>query len=403
MTFQSNKYPGIIFLLCALMLFFSLQLTLTGCQTPGPEVRGDETEKDIKTTEAAAAVKETEKEADTKGSSYPVPSEKNDKEENKTGAGEKQESESAAVTYDPITWEGDLLPNELGQIMVLMYHEIGHPESEWRRTPENFRRDLQTLYDEGYRLVSLTDMINGDINIPAGTSPVVLTFDDSTRGQFNYLENDSEVELDPDCAVAIMEDFYARHPDFGLAATFYIFFPNPFRQQSYIDDKLNYLVDRGFEIGNHTYGHANLSRLGPVEVQRELALHQKHTEKYVPGYMVRSLALPYGASPRDHAELLLEGSYEGTSYVNDAVLLVGANPAPSPFHVNFNPARLPRVRASEMNTEGVGMYEWLERFADNPERRYVSDGNPHNITVPRDLLDSLDENRVGDRTIVEID
>src|SRR5690554_5501258 len=92
-------------------------------------------------------------------------------------------------------------PNELGQVMVLMYHEIGHPEGEWRRTPENFRRDLQMLYEQGYRAVTLTDMVRGEINIPAGTSPVVFTFDDGNRGNFNYLEADEGPVLDPDCAV----------------------------------------------------------------------------------------------------------------------------------------------------------------------------------------------------------
>lgn len=285
-------------------------------------------------------------------------------------------------------------PNELGEIMILMYHEISYPEGEWRRTPENLRRDLETLYRLGYRAVSLTDAVRGNIHIPAGTSPVVLTFDDGNRGNFNYLE---QLVIDPDCAVAILESFAAEYPDFGLAATFFIYYPNPFRQPEYIQEKLSYLVKRGFEIGNHTYSHANLSRLSPEEIQKELALHIKKTREYLPGYDVNSLSLPYGAYPRQHPELVREGYFDGISYSHKSVLLVGAGPAPSPFHKKFDPYRLLRIRASEMKTEGVGLYDWLDYFEDNPHLRYISDGVPGYITAPKSLQEHLDESRTGGR------
>mgnify|MGYP003694427705 CR=1 FL=1 len=34
--------------------------------------------------------------------------------------------------------------NELGRMMILEYHKIDYPEERWTRTPENFRRDLET-------------------------------------------------------------------------------------------------------------------------------------------------------------------------------------------------------------------------------------------------------------------
>ena len=292
----------------------------------------------------------------------------------------------------------DPAPNELGQIMVLMYHEIGYPEGEWRRTPENFRRDLQILFEQGYRAVTLTDLVRGEINIPAGTSPVVFTFDDGNRGNFNYLEADRGPVLDPDCAVAIMESFYEENPDFGLAATFFIYYPNPFRQAEYIEKKLNYLVQQGFEIGNHTYGHANLREHNSEVIQQELAGHVKTTGEYIPGYKVNSLALPYGAYPRDPA-LAVRGSDGDTDYRHEAVLLVGANPCPSPFHGNFDPYRIPRIRASEMNTEGVGLYDWLEYFAENPHKRYISDGNEQYITAPQPAGVNLNEKLADDKKV----
>ncbi|HOL17241.1 MAG TPA: polysaccharide deacetylase, partial [Bacillota bacterium] len=150
---------------------------------------------------------------------------------------------------EPVDYEA-LGVNEAGEIMVLMYHEIGEPEDEWVRTPENFRKDLQELYDAGYRAVSMNDVLDGRIDIPAGTTPVVLTFDDGRAGQFRYIEKEGELVMDPDCAVAILEEFYEAHPDFGLAATFYLFYSGvPFGQPDLVQKKLDYLVERGFEIG----------------------------------------------------------------------------------------------------------------------------------------------------------
>ena len=53
-----------------------------------------------------------------------------------------------------------LPPNELGRVMILEYHKIDRPESRWTRTPENFRRDLQRLWEHGYRLVNLGDYLD---------------------------------------------------------------------------------------------------------------------------------------------------------------------------------------------------------------------------------------------------
>ena len=323
-----------------------------------------------------------------------VDEDKSPEDEDEEGKGDdeknKESDEIETVDIDLPEEIESLPPNEVGEVMILMYHEIGEPEAEWVRTPDNFRKDLETLYEEGYRPVSMNDMIDGKIDIPKGTTPVVLTFDDGTEGQFRYIEEDGELVIDPDCAVGIMEDFHEEHPDFGLEATFYIFYDNPFRQQEYVEKKLNYLVDRGFEIGNHAYSHENLSNLSPAGVEEALGKFVKRTQDYVPGYEVRSLALPYGAKP-DPEELAVRGSYEGTEYHHEAVLEVGWYPGPSPFSKDFG-TFLPRVRASEMKTDGTGMYYRIDGYRETPQRRYISDGNPYTVTVPEDRKEEVTDN-----------
>ena len=82
--------------------------------------------------------------------------------------------------------------NEAGQIMILEWHTIGEQEGRWARTYTNFRKDLEVLYEKGYRLVSLRDVVTNNIQIEAGYTPVVLTFDDGTEGHFRYIEQDGK-------------------------------------------------------------------------------------------------------------------------------------------------------------------------------------------------------------------
>jgi peptidoglycan/xylan/chitin deacetylase (PgdA/CDA1 family) len=275
-----------------------------------------------------------------------------------------------------------LRPNELGRLMILEYHLIEEPEARWARTPANFRRDLERLRERGYRLIPLNDLLDGRINLPAGTTPLILTFDDSSPGQLRFLQKNGKVEVDPDCAVGILEAFSRQHPEFGRAATFYVL-PGAkqphrlFGQPEHEKAKLEYLVTRGFEIGNHTLWHANLSKYPEATVRTQLAHAQEWIEKLVPGYRPRTLALPMGAYPRE-VGWAIRGTVNGTRYQHDAILMVAGGAAPSPFSPRFDPYRLPRIQAVESE-----LAFWLRYFQQRPDERFVSDGDPAVVTIPR--------------------
>lgn len=292
--------------------------------------------------------------------------------------------------------------NESGKIMVLMYHGIGNKESEWVRTAENFRKDLKTLYDKGYRTISLQDYINNNINVPAGYTPVVITFDDGLQNQFNIIEKDGKIEIDSNSAVAIMKEFAKDYPEFGNAATFYVYYPIPFRQKDKIKEKYEYLINNGFDIGNHSYTHEMLGKMDAGGIQKQLALNVKMTLEYLPEYNVDTLALPYGSRPKDDKlrEYLVSGEYEGIKYRNKAVLLVGSNPAPSPNNKEFDPHATPRIRASEMKTGGTGIYDWLKYFDNNPQERYISDGDPSTIVIPGEKDNKINKESIKDKKLI---
>jgi peptidoglycan/xylan/chitin deacetylase (PgdA/CDA1 family) len=291
-------------------------------------------------------------------------------------------------------------PNEAGKIMILMYHVIGENEGEWSRTWQNFAQDLEVLYEKGYRLISLKDYLAGQINVEAGYSPVIITFDDGTQGQFNIIEKDGQKIVDPKSAVGIMEAFYEQHPDFGLEATFYVYYPVPFRQKELIEYKLNYLIEKGMDIGNHTYGHADLGSQDAQGVQYQIGRMVAETNAFLPDYQVNSIALPYGANAKEQfREYVYSGNYQQTEYRNDGVLLVGSNPAFSPVDSRYDPGRIPRIRATNDPAISTDMYDWIEYFEKNPQQRYVSDGNQDVITVPRHAVHTVDRQRLGDKEL----
>ena len=120
-------------------------------------------------------------------------------------------------------------------------------------------------------------------------------------------------------------------------------------------------------------------------LQQYIGAQAQYLESLVedPNYTVNTLSLPYGQRPSNDAlqQYLAKGSHNGVEYENIAVLNVGWHPAPSPFDEKFNPLSIPRIRASEMDVDNVGMYNYIEYFDNHPEARFISDGDPETITM----------------------
>ncbi len=275
--------------------------------------------------------------------------------------------------------------NELGRVLILEYHLIQPTESRWGRSINNFRHDLEALYEEGFCPISVRDFVEGKIDLPAGRKPVIITFDDSSPGQMRYLKDAGGQRIDPDCAVGILSDFHRQHPDFPLKAIFFVL-PEAkqphklFGQPEFEKQKLNDLVRFGFEIGNHTLWHADLAKYpGPV-VQKQLAMAQAAVARLVPGYKLYALSLPMGDWPQEPA-LAVQGSYNGIEYRHKAIFLVSGGPAASPFDVNCQFTRLPRIQVT-----GNELQHWLKFFQIHPEQVFVSDGDPARVTLPRSSL-----------------
>jgi peptidoglycan/xylan/chitin deacetylase (PgdA/CDA1 family) len=263
-------------------------------------------------------------------------------------------------------------PNPDGQVLVLAYHLIGEPEERWQRTPANFRADLERLLAEGYYPVNLRDLTSGDLGmVPVAKRPVVLTFDDSSMGQFHML---SDGRVDPESAVGILLDFHQAHPaDWPLRATFFVLqdvdAPHRvlFGQPEWAQQKLQMLVEWGMEVGSHTISHANLAQSPLQEIKRQVGLSQAWLEDLLPGYQVVSLSVPFGEYPEDET-WLVRGAYQGQAYEYTGAVKVGGGLTASPDSADFNAFHVSRVQATQSELD-----YWLS-YANQPGVHYVSPG-----------------------------
>lgn len=281
--------------------------------------------------------------------------------------------------------------NELGQVPVLMYHQFKKDTggNRYDQTLAEFRKELRQLYDEGYYPVTARDFVTGEMDVPAGKHPVVLTFDDATVNQF-YLDDDGEPEKET--AMRVLLDFAADKPDFPATATFFVT-GGAFASQP---GALQWLVDNGFEVGNHSFGHTPFNTVDGAGVQDELARGAAYIAEET-GVAPATLALPLGIRPDDE-KLAVRGKSGGTSYEHLGVFLVGAHPSQSPFDKDFTPAGIPRIRSQQRPGEDLQWESggWLQWLAEHPERRYTSDGMPEVVSFPEDLADEAAPS-LGDR------
>ncbi len=223
---------------------------------------------------------------------------------------------------------------EFKQFPVLEYHLVGRPEGRWQRTPGNFRSDLEWLYANNYYPFNLRDVLDGFKDLPRGKKPVILTFDDSTSGQFRYLPDG---RIDPDCAVGILKAFHEKYPkEWPLRATFFILIEtsdpdhNLFGQPELAAKKLRQLEEWGMEVGVHTYSHDRLDKISAAAARRSIERSLKTLTKYVSREIV-SISLPQGFYPKDMSVL---GSFKLIAEVAG-----GMNPA------RFDPLHIKRIQA----------------------------------------------------------
>jgi peptidoglycan/xylan/chitin deacetylase (PgdA/CDA1 family) len=158
---------------------------------------------------------------------------------------------------------------------ILLYHHISDddPENRYYVTLEDFRNQMETLLAWGYSTITAADLANfiieGGVRL---NRPVVITFDD---GFVDIFLN----------AFPIMKAM-------GFIGTIYIYVDHV-GSRGYLDaGQITTLAESGWEIGNHSMSHANLTQ-NHSKLEYEVEQSRTILEKMI-GVNVNTFAYPYG-------------------------------------------------------------------------------------------------------------
>lgn len=315
-----------------------------------------------------------------------------DKETKKEEPKKEEKKQLTAVDYQNNN------VNELGEVPIMMYHGIHNKTNDetdyiggnvdkdgYQRTSEAFRNDLEFYYQNGYRMIRLNDYVDGNIDVALGKSPLILTFDDGLSNNIKVtgLDSKGNIIIDPNSAVGILEEYKKKYPDFNVTATFFVN-GGLFSQPEYNEKILNWLVDNGYDVGNHTNTHVNFSNVDSTRTMKEVGIVYELLDSIIPGKYVNILALPFGSPYKlNHANMpyIFDTTYNNKNYVTKSALRVGWKAEVSPFDSDFNPKFLKRIRAYDNN--GVD-FDIEMNFKLLEKNRYISDGDKDVIVIPSD-------------------
>jgi peptidoglycan/xylan/chitin deacetylase (PgdA/CDA1 family) len=190
-------------------------------------------------------------------------------------------------------------------VKILMYHWVsadpGQRLRDWGLTPDQFRSQMRFLHEQGYRTITLgemVDVVRGFREVPEGV--VALTFDDGYR---DFLEDVAPVleEYDFSATIFLVADrvgetnvWDARHGD------------PPRRLLSY-PEALE-LASRGMELGSHSRTHRPLPDLSDQALREEIAGSKAILEDRL-GLEVKHFSYPHGLFDDRCLELLKDSGY----------------------------------------------------------------------------------------------
>ena len=220
-------------------------------------------------------------------------------------------------TGDTASTMGDRVP-------ILMYHRIGEAEDRFTIRPSRLRAHIDTLCASGYELQTFGAYARGEPT-RSGAPAAVLTFDDSTEGQFRLLPGG---RVDPESAVGVLDAARHAHPSCGVSATFFVNAVTErglpaFEQPGLEGRKLTYLQRHGYEVGAHGFTHRDFARLTPVQASADARALRAWVHEVAPTVRMSSFAYPYGSIPGAQVRVAVDAVYASSAHAWGGVARVG--------------------------------------------------------------------------------
>jgi hypothetical protein len=226
----------------------------------------------------------------------------------------------------------------------------------------DLRAQLESLNDAGFVLVAVKDWINGDISVPAGRKPLIISMDD--------LFFNNQITLGPDgvpttdTEIGIFWQFAQEHPEFGFhLALFANLGDKLYAEPDYPDweEKLARAIawceDHGAKVYNHTYSHSRLDLTEPPGVKAELRKNDLYLrelltmigrEDLIP-QLGNMLAPSFGNWPDANGTYVMEHYTTPEGVPMQAIFAIDNNEragfVPPPYSPEFNRFHIPRIAA----------------------------------------------------------
>jgi hypothetical protein len=270
---------------------------------------------------------------------------------------------------------------ELPMAPMVMYHRFipgGARSEKYKVSLSDLDRHLQGFYDAGYSLVALEAWLRGDMDLPEGRRPLIITIDDLFYADQIFL--DGEGQAAPYSGIGRIWQFYQEHPDFNFHLALFYNMGDKGYANRYVNG--SFYIESGwqeerakaiawcFENGalpyNHFFNHPNLSLLTPDQIlwqleENEAALREALSLVGKPELAKSSdniLALPYVIWPETDAGKQVLFDYQSPEGKPVAAILEandGAHVRPilPPFSKSYDPHHVKRLNAVQEAIDAI--------------------------------------------------
>jgi len=204
------------------------------------------------------------------------------------------------------------------EVPIVIYHQFAEdfaPASTNIKVRfADFKQELEDLYASGYTLVSFEKWTAGDLEVPPGRHPLILSMDDLFfNNQISLLDDGTP---SPKTGIGILWQFYQEHPDFGFHAILFTVLgdklyadPDKPDWQEKLARTIVWCIEHDAMPYNHTYLHIHLDKSTVGQIGKSLLDNDNRLRELLEiagrtdliPHLGNYLALPYGVWPATQA------------------------------------------------------------------------------------------------------